>query len=347
MTDVRPLRAGEQLGRYALIRRMAMGGMAEIWSAKSVLSEEVVALKVLLPHLVGDGEFRTMFADEVDLALRLRHENIVRVHEGRYERGYVFLVMELVDGLDLRRVLTRLARQRRWVPTPIALGIAQAMARGLVYAHLRRDQRGRPLDIVHRDISPHNVMLDVDGGVKLLDFGIARARERQARTKPGVVKGKSGYMAPEQAVGAPLDQRTDIFALGIVLWEMMAMQRLFSAENDIETMDRVIAARVPPLIRINDSVPPEAADVIHHMLARSPRDRPQSMVEVENSLTRAMVRAYPPESCEPSRRVEWLKAILEQHPKRRATAIAPAEQDQTTIDDAPTQPTLIPGRPRR
>ena len=341
MNEIAKLRSGDRLGRFLLGKRLAMGGMAEIWTARPINASERVALKVLLPHLTGDKEFRAMFVDEVNIARRLRHENIVRVHGGMMESGYFFLVMDLVDGLDLRRVLNRLARLRQWVPTPVALSIGHGIARGLAYAHLRKDERGRALDIVHRDISPHNVMLNSDGGVQLLDFGIARARERHARTRPGVVKGKTGYMAPEQAIGSELDQRVDIFATGVVLWEMLAMRRLFSASNDVETMDRVIQARVPPLLEINETVPQEAAELIHRMLARSPRDRPPSMRAVEAGLNRALVRAYRPQAYSHQRRADWLMTLLSKAPARKRTQVmepTSAPDHDRTISADPTAP---------
>lgn len=336
MTQQRsPLRPGERLSEFVLDERLAMGGMAEIWSARPAAGGPAVALKLLQPQLTGDSEFRAMFLDEVNIALRLRHENIVRVHDGRYENGHFFLVMDLVDGMDLRRVLKQLAQQRRWVPTPVGLSIGAQIARALAYAHLRKDDRGRALGIVHRDISPHNVMLGFDGSVRLLDFGIARARERHARTRPGVVKGKTGYMAPEQATGGPVDQRADVFATGIVLWETLAMRRLFHGANDLETMNKVIDARVPDLCRINETVPPDAAALIHQMLARSPKDRPASMREVEPQLKRALLRAFEPLSFAPSRRAAWLQSLAKASPVRRRTAV---QEPTTSVDDAPTRP---------
>ena len=331
-----------RIGDFVLRHQIAMGGMAEIWAATPIEGNDPVALKVLQPHLTNDDEFRAMFRDEVHIALRLRHEHIVRVHDGRYEDGYFFLVMDLIEGLDLRRTLKRLAERQRWLPAPIALSIGQAMARALAYAHLRKDERGRPLEIIHRDISPHNVMLSEDGGVCLLDFGIARARARQARTRTGVVKGKVGYMAPEQAIGTLIDQRTDIFAMGIVLWEMLAMQRLFAGPNDVETMSRVVNASVPNLRRINNTVPVEAADLIHHMLAQSPRNRPASMEEVEWGLTRALALSYDPAEHSRQRRGTWMKQVLSTMPKRRRTLVEHEQPTTTTTDEAPTQPTKIP-----
>ncbi len=335
MTSATILGPGERLGPFTLEQRLAMGGMAEIWSARTNADPPLVALKVLQPHLTGNRAFEAMFLDEVNIALRLRHENIVRVYDGRAERGHFFLVMDLVPGLDLRRILVRLSGLRGWIPAPVALSVGQCMVRGLAYVHLRRDDRGRPLDIVHRDISPHNVMLDLRGGVRLLDFGIARARERYARTQPGVVKGKSGYMAPEQAVGAELDQRADIFSTGIVLWELLAMKRLFGGANDAQAMNQVVEAQVPPLMDINPAVPPAAAELIHRMLARSPRDRPQTMGEVESALTRVLVRTYPPDSYCAHRRAVWLKGIMEPTTDRPGTQPLAASSG---TEEEPTEP---------
>ncbi len=334
MRDPELLRRGRRLGPFTLLERLAMGGMAEIWSSEAP-GGLPVALKILKPHLSSDREFRAMFADEVNIARRLRHENIVRVHDGRFESGHFFLVMDLVEGLDLRRILSKLAHHRQWLPAPLALAIGRGMARALAYAHLRKDGRGQGLEIVHRDISPHNVMLTLSGVVKLLDFGIAKTRERHARTRPGVIKGKAGYMAPEQAIGAPMDHRTDIFATGIVLWEALAMRRLFSASNEIETLDRVISAHVPPLREINEAVPVEAAELIHWMLARSPKNRPSTMVDVELGFRRVLVRSYEPEVYSSARMGEWLQGLLKRSPQRVATAV---EGTATISDEAPTKP---------
>src|SRR5688572_11333405 len=218
--------------------------MAEIWSARR--DGQAVALKILQPMFSKDQSFRAMFQDEVDIATKLTHANIVEVYGAHEIDGFVFQSMELIEGRDLRRVLSALARASRWFPVRFALYVGQHVARALAYAHARRGEDGRSLEIVHRDVSPHNVMIAMDGRVKVLDFGIARAAERLARTRPGVVKGKIPYMAPEQALAVGVTPQTDIFALGVVLWETLAMRRLFRAESDPELLQLVVRAEVPP-----------------------------------------------------------------------------------------------------
>ena len=225
-----------------------------------------------------------MFHDEVHLSMRLRHENIVEVYGGEEIDGYLVQEMELIKGLDLRRTLVRLRKKRWRFPIPLLMYVGRCMARALAYAHMKRGPRGQPLNIVHRDISPHNVMLALDGRVKLLDFGIAKAAERLTHTRGGVIKGKTAYMAPEQVVAADLDHRTDIFASGIVLWEAFSGERLFKASGDQATMELVLKGDVPRIERFRPEVPPEVADLLHAMLAHRPRDRPQSMLDVERSL---------------------------------------------------------------
>ena len=175
------------LGPFILREKLALGGMAEIWAAEH--EGRAVALKILQPMFGKDQSFRAMFQDEVDIATKLKHANIVQVFGAHENDGFVFQSMELIEGRDLRRVLSGLARASRWFPVRMALSVGQQVARALAYAHARRGDDGRSLEIVHRDVSPHNVMIALDGRVKVLDFGIARAAERLARTRPGVIKG--------------------------------------------------------------------------------------------------------------------------------------------------------------
>ncbi len=219
--------------------------------------------------------------------------------------------MQLLEGLDVRRLLQRLAKAEQWFPVPLVLSVGRCVARGLAYAHMRRNEQGKPLEIVHRDVSPHNVMITNEGAVKVLDFGIARAAERLTRTKTGVVKGKISYMAPEQAMAARVTPQTDIFALGIVLWEMLAMRRLFQGASETETLRKIVRAEVPPLIRMNPSVPRDAAKLIHQMLSAPPDQRPESMEHVENALTRVLAVQYEAEDCDQASLARWFSRFVE------------------------------------
>jgi eukaryotic-like serine/threonine-protein kinase len=307
------LSPGQRLGPFELENRIALGGMAEIWVAHEQRDDETrrVALKILQPFFGEDESFRAMFQDEIRIALRLRHENILEVYDAHEIDGFSLQSMELLDGFDVRRLLQRLAKAEQWFPVPMALYVGRCVARALAYAHMRRNEAGKPLEIVHRDISPHNVMITEAGGVKVLDFGIARAAERITRTKTGVVKGKISYMAPEQALAARVTPQTDIFATGILLWEMLAMRRLFSAANDADTLRKVVRAEVPPLLRMNPSVPKDAAKLIHQMLSASPEQRPESMQHVENALTKVLAIQYEEDESDHRALARWFRQFVQ------------------------------------
>jgi serine/threonine protein kinase len=337
------LRTGARLGRFRLVSRIALGGMAEVWSASDEdASGEIVALKVMRPSWAEDAEFHGMFHDEVAISSHLRHENIVQVHGGEEIDGLLVQIMELLDGEDLRRILKRLHKKGWRFPIPLALYVGRSIAKALGYAHLKRDSSGQPLKIVHRDISPHNVLLAADGRVKLLDFGIAKAAERRTRTRMGVVKGKTAYMAPEQTIASKLDHRVDIFAAGTVLWEMLAQQRLFLGTSDPDTMERVRSEPHPRLETIRSDIPTELADLVDHMLEKNPRARPASMYEVERRLQRLIVRAYEPHEAGPRALESWLSKVragasegTRPLPASSARRADPAD-DRTEIDSAPS-----------
>lgn len=354
-----PLTKGRELGAFRLERKLALGGMAEIWSATEALptgGTKQVALKVMLREHTVDRHFQDMFWDEVNISRRLKHENIVRVFDAREVEGHLFHVLELVDGIDVRRVLSALARNGEWFPVPYVVMVARDMARALNYAHQKIGPNGQPMKIVHRDISPHNVMVTRKGIAKVLDFGIARASERLAKTRTGVIKGKVAYMAPEQAMSTTVDARADIFATGVVLWEMLAMERLFRADNETETVRLLMSGLVPPIQAKNSQVPDDLAELVHHMLAVNPKERPQTMQQVENRLSRSLAIDWEPEETAPAALAGWLSPHLEAKAEkaRRKTAVLepdprdtqPTESDAPSIHTAPTEEDIGAGPTR-
>ncbi|MEM7674567.1 MAG: protein kinase [Myxococcota bacterium] len=345
---------GCRLGRFVLGPRLATGGMAEVWAATTEDRNEAVALKVMLPQFVQDPHFRGMFMDEVRISMRLQHPNIVRVFGVHHEQGQLFLSMERLDGLDLRRLLARLVRIKERIPIGIALKVAREACAALAYAHERKSASGHPMAIVHRDVSPHNIMLTDAGSVKVLDFGIARAAERLVRTRTGVVKGKIAYMAPEQALGVGVTPQTDIFAAGVVLWEMLAMRRLFVGENDPAVVDLVVRAVVPPIVEFNPEVPVAIQRLLDRMLQQRAAHRPADMREVEGVLRAALERreARPDAAA-------WLSPHLREPlhmpttpDQTEPTAVFVKEAPATTVDEAAPssdvtleQPRIDPDRP--
>lgn len=341
MSPPTTLRPGQPLGDFVLESKLALGGMAEIWTARG--AEGAVALKVLLPHFVDNPAFLAMFEDEVRIATRLQHRNIIAVRGSHAAEGHVFQSMELLSGFDLRRVLSHAARTGQRFPVPLCLFVAREVARALSYAHTRKNEEGRALDIVHRDVSPHNVMICANGQVKLLDFGIARAAERAAHTRTGVIKGKLAYMAPEQALAVGVTPQTDIFAAGVVLWEMLTIERLFVANSDAELVERVVAAEVPPVQSKNPTVPDDVARLLDRMLAQRAPDRPSSMDEVERSLTRALTLHFTPEASDEAALAKWLaRHGPAAAPPTQAVARAPTPEPEGASQEDSTQPDAEP-----
>ncbi|MFI5289596.1 MAG: serine/threonine protein kinase, partial [Polyangia bacterium] len=226
------------LGPYRLLSQLAVGGMAEIYVAKTAGVggfEKLIALKVIHPNFSEDPEFVQMLVDEAKLSVQLQHANIVQTFDlGRIDEQY-YIAMELIDGIDLYRLLRQASEKEIDFPFEVAAFIAQETSSGLDYAHRKRDSKGRPLKIVHRDVSPQNVLVSYDGQVKIVDFGIAKAALRGQQTAAGVIKGKYYYMSPEQAWGDPIDARSDVFSTGILLYEMLVGQMLY-LEEDLDVL---------------------------------------------------------------------------------------------------------------
>ena len=273
-TSVRGLGPGSSLGRYRIVRRIARGGMAELYLAceRTAFAERLVALKLVLPHLADDPSFVGMFLDEVRIASRLQHPNIVQVLDfGCVDEEY-YLAMELVHGENVARVLAAAAKAGG-LPMAAALTIVTAVAAGLHHAHELRDVDGAPLELVHRDVSPANVIVRHDGCVKVVDFGIARAAARTSVTSAGVIKGKVGYMAPEQCRGGIVDRRSDVFALGVLLYELSTMRRLFAADNDYAVMNRIVTGDVRRPSEVQPEYPRALEDIVMRALAVDPARR--------------------------------------------------------------------------
>ncbi len=273
--------------RYNLIERIEAGGMAEVFlgEATSVQGfKKKVAIKRVLPHLASHTNFIGMFLDEARLGARLSHANIVSVFDiGKADNSF-FIVMEFVDGTNLKKVMETLRVKRKPFALKDAIYVAMEACRGLSYAHELLDDDGGPLDLVHRDVSPPNILISKRGEVKVTDFGLAKARTQLERTDPGVVKGKFSYLSPEVASGQSADERADIFALGVCLWEMLAGRRLFLGETDYETVQAVSAAEVPSLVGVHHEVDEQFDALVQRALARRPESRFQSAREFGDAL---------------------------------------------------------------
>ncbi|MGE0868985.1 MAG: serine/threonine protein kinase [Kofleriaceae bacterium] len=288
--DSSPLR----IGRYEVISHLATGGMAQIYLARTTglgSFERHVVLKTILAERASDQRFVTMFLDEAKLAATLNHQNVAQVYEVDQADGAYFMAMEYVHGENARAILETSLRRGWTIPLELAVMIISGAAAGLHHAHERRGKAGQPLNIVHRDVSPANIMVGYDGSIKVLDFGIAKAEERATKTVGGTIKGKYGYMSPEQCKGKPIDRRSDIFALGIVLYELTTLRRAFKGNDDFETMKRIVAGDVVlPSIAVN-GYPRELEAIVLTAMASDPNARFQTSQELIEALDAFAVRA--------------------------------------------------------
>jgi serine/threonine-protein kinase len=281
-------------GRYSLLGRLAVGGMAEIYLAKEIVDgavEREVIVKVLKPELAEDPDFVLLFRDEARIATQLRHPYIAHVYECGQIAGKHYIAMEWVDGVTLSSHMKRLRKSGERVPQPIALRIASDVAEALAYAHNAKSADGTPLGIVHRDVSPQNIVVSYDGVAKLLDFGVAKAKSRLSTTSTGTVRGKFAYMSPEQCVGTEeVDPRSDIFSLGVVLYELVTGEPLFERETDFATMRAVASGAIRAPNEVDPTIPAELAAIVLRALAVRVTDRYQSARELQEDLQRFLVR---------------------------------------------------------
>jgi len=286
--------APTRVGRYEVISHLATGGMAQIYLARQSgvgAFERHVVLKTILRDRASDARFVTMFLDEAKLAATLNHQNVAQVYEVDEADGAYFMAMEYVHGENARAILEATVKLGWTIPLELAVMIISGAAAGLHHAHERKGTQGQPLHIVHRDISPANIMIGFDGSVKVLDFGIAKAEERATKTVGGAIKGKYGYMSPEQCNGKAVDRRSDIFALGICLYELTTQRRAFKGNDDFETMKRIVAGELIVPSAAVPGYPRELEAVVLTALAGDPDARFQTAQEMIEALDAFAVRA--------------------------------------------------------
>ncbi|MFO0683806.1 MAG: serine/threonine-protein kinase [Sandaracinus sp.] len=297
LTTLNKLSPVGKFGKYHLLGRLAYGGMAEIFLAREVQVDagqerlgRFCVVKRVLPHVANDRIFTRMFIDEARLVVQLSHPNICHVYAYGEEDGASFIAMEWVNGMPLSKTLRR-SRDLGGLALPIALKIVATVAEALDHAHRAVDQNtGEPLGIVHRDVSPQNIMVAYDGVVKLLDFGIAKAASHSTRTEAGVVKGKFAYMSPQQCMGEPIDARSDVFALGVVMYELIDGTNPFKKGAEFDTMRALVYDEPPSLLERQPSLPPEVDAIVKRAIAKKPEDRFQSASEMQLAIERALGR---------------------------------------------------------
>jgi serine/threonine protein kinase len=317
--------------RFQIIKRLGAGGMAEVFVAHRQEpdgSRTPVVIKRPLPELAAHPEFLDMFLDEARIASAIVHPNVVRVHELVREAENCLLVMELVDGKPLSSLMVRAERKRQRLEARVSAHLVARAAEGLHHAHGLDDEKGQPMGIVHRDVSPQNVLVTFDGEVKIIDFGIARAMGRVTTTKTGTRKGKTGYMAPEQARSGPIDRRVDVFALGIVLWELLCGRRLFVRPDEYRTMNALLIDPIERPSRIA-AVAPELEEIVMKALDRDPAGRFQTADQLRAALDAYVV------SLGPLTRPELARAIRAVFPDEVSILPSSEEEPSANAEIAP------------
>ena len=278
---------GVKFGQYVLIEKIATGGMAEVWKARMRGVEgfqKIVAIKKILPHLSDNQDFIEMFVDEAKLAAQLNHNNIIHIYDlGKIQTSF-YIAMEYIDGYDLKTILRRGEERDHPMAVELALFIASKVAAALDYAHRKKDFEEREMGLVHRDVSPQNVLISQEGDIKLCDFGIAKAASKASHTQAGALKGKLQYMSPEQAWGRTIDRRSDVFALATVLFEMLTNRKLFSGDNELSILEQVREARVTPPSQYNEEVTPQIDAIVLKALQKDPANRYQTAGEMARDI---------------------------------------------------------------
>jgi len=276
----------EAFGRYTLLKRLASGGMGELFLARPVEdpNSQLIAVKTLLPAMAEDPDLVLMFLDEARLAARLHHPNICRIHDLGMEDGVLFMALEFIHGEDCERIQKALAKQGKTLPIGLAARIVADAAKGLHAAHELTDESGERVNLVHRDISPHNILTTFSGQVKIIDFGLAKALGRATQSQTGSLKGKFAYMSPELVRSERINHRSDVFALGVVLHELLTGKRLFQADSEIATLALIARCEVEPPSKTNPNIPPALDAIAMRALTPNPDDRWQTAEDMRAGL---------------------------------------------------------------
>lgn len=278
-------------GQYYLLERINVGGMAEVYKAKAFGEEgfeRILAVKKILASIAEDEAFINMFIDEAKIAGQLNHPNIAQIFDLGKVDGSYFIALEYIGGKDLKTIFERARRLGEKVSVPRVCYTIMKVCEGLAHAHHKKDAQGQDLSIVHRDVSPQNVLISYEGEVKIIDFGIAKASGKTSQTQVGILKGKFSYMSPEQVRGLHVDNRSDIFSLGIVLYELLTLERLFLGDSDFDTLEKIRKVEMSPPSLYNPHIPKELEDIVLKALAKSPEDRFQTSYEFAEALERFM-----------------------------------------------------------
>lgn len=281
----------EKVGPYRLIRRIAQGGMAELYLAEYMRGDgfrRTVAIKKILPHLSENQDFVDMFIREARLAANLQHPNIVQIYDLIKLHNSSFISMEFVDGKNLAQIM---AHEKKGLPLGLAIFLIQKISLGLYYSHTRTsDESGEPLNIIHRDISPQNMLISFKGEVKISDFGISKARSEPSFTQAGVIKGKLAYLSPEQALGKEIDHQADLYALGIIFYEILTGKRLYSFNNELEALSTLPKMVIRPVIEVRTDVPPALNDIVMKCLQKDKQQRYKSGREIYDDLAKLKIQ---------------------------------------------------------
>lgn len=286
----------DRFGKYLLLDHLVDGGMAKISRARYLgeQANKIVAIKMVQPQYSNDPSFKKMFMDEIKVTFGLIHPNVVQTYDYGINNGQLFVAMEYCDGKNLKEYLDKLKEKKFVFPVEISVYIATQASQGLHYAHTITDKMtGLPLSIIHRDISPHNIMLTYDGAVKVIDFGIAKADTNSEATQAGTIKGKLSYLAPEYLEGLQLDPRYDEFAIGITLWEMLCSRKLFKAQNDLAILKKIQECQIPPPSAINPNVPKELDEIVLKALSKDRNKRYENLEQLNRALIKFLYANYP------------------------------------------------------
>ncbi len=289
-------REKDRFGRYLILDHLVDGGMAKICRARFLgeQADKIVAIKMVQPQFSSDESFKTMFEDEIKVTFALLHPNIVQTYDYGMHNKQLYVAMEYVDGKNLKEYLDKLKQRKFVFPVEISAYIITQVCQGLNYAHTLTDKlTGKEANIIHRDISPHNIMLTFDGAVKVIDFGIAKAESNSESTQAGTIKGKLSYLAPEYLDGMELDPRYDEFAVGITLWEMLCSRKLFKASNDLAVLKKIQECKIPAPSSINPNVPKELDEIVLRALSKDRNKRYENLDQLNRALMKFLYSHYP------------------------------------------------------